>query len=312
MAQSAHPFQMSAYLESQVCLMGQHAPFEEAEHLLKELVGVEVAAKQVERVCLYFGERIAEAIPDAATQIKGERLYAMLDGSMLLTREQGWKEVKLGRLFTEGDRSRGERGRIGPSAYIARLGGKEGFLPEFEQALSRARYEELVVVADGAAWIWDWAQARCPRAVQVLDYYHAKQALWRYAEAHFASQERRLAWLAEQEARLFDDRVGEIIEAVESYGYRSLADLRQRDALVGYFKRNRGRMLYGSYRRRGLMIGSGPVESAHRNVIQQRLKLAGQRWSWRGAQAVANLRVLHKSGHWSALIKETCQLKAAA
>jgi hypothetical protein len=85
----------------------------------------------------------------------------------------------------------------------------------------------------------------------------------------------------------------------------------KKDLLV-YLRNNRSRMLYGQYRRRGLMIGSGPIESAHRNVIQQRLKLAGQRWSEPGAQAVLNLRLLHKSGHWSALVSETCQLKRAA
>jgi hypothetical protein len=69
---------------------------------------------------------------------------------------------------------------------------------------------------------------------------------------------------------------------------------------------------YGSYRARGLMFGSGAIESAHRNVIKQRLKLAGQRWSRAGAQAVANLRVLHKSGHWGALIECTCEVKRAA
>jgi hypothetical protein len=33
-------------------------------------------------------------------------------------------------------------------------------------------------------------------------------------------------------------------------------------------------MYYGSYRRQGFLIGSGPIEAAHRNVIQQRLNRA--------------------------------------
>lgn len=293
--------------------MGQALVFAEAERMLGELTGVAVAAKQVERVCLYFGQELTEQIPQAGSQINGARAYAMLDGSMLLTREQGWKEIKLGRLFAEADHEReGHRPRIERSAYVAYLGSKDDFLPQFERALGQACYDELVVVADGAPWIWEWAERHVPEAVQVLDYYHAKQALWRYAQVHFTSQRRRLAWIDEQETRLLEDGVGEVIEAVEGYGYRSLTDLRQRNALVSYFTRNRKRMRYGSYRRRGLMIGSGPIESAHRNVIQQRMKLAGQRWSQQGAQAVANLRVLHKSGHWPALINKTCQLKAAA
>jgi hypothetical protein len=305
---------MSALLCERVCLMGQALVFAEAERMLDELTGVAVAAKQIERVCLYFGEAIAEQIPHAAEQIEGKRAYAMLDGSMVLTREQGWKEIKLGRLFAEADheRAQGQRGRVARSAYVAHLGSKDDFLPAFEQALCQAQYEQLVVVADGAAWIWDWAEAQCPAAVQILDYYHVKQALWRYAHVHFTSQKRRLAWMTEQEERLFNDAVDEVIEAVAGYGYRSLADLKQQRGLLGYLKHNRHRMRYGSYRRQGLLIGSGPIESAHRNVIQQRLKLAGQRWSQQGAQAVANLRVVHKSGHWPALVKQTCQMKQAA
>jgi hypothetical protein len=50
-------------------------------------------------------------------------------------------------------------------------------------------------------------------------------------------------------------------------------------------------MYYGSYRRRGLLIGRGPIEVAHRYVIQQRLKRVGQRWTLSGVQQVAHLRV---------------------
>jgi hypothetical protein len=168
------------------------------------------------------------------------------------------------------------------------------------------------LIGDGAAWIWQWAESRCPEAVQILDYYHAKQALWRYAKGHFTSQKRRLAWVDQQQDRLFQDGVDQVLDEVAGQAYRSLVDLQQQQALLSYLQHNRGRMLYGSYRARGLMIGSGPIESAHRNVIQQRLKLAGQRWSPVGAQAVLNLRLLHKSSHWSALVNETCQVKRAA
>jgi hypothetical protein len=291
-------------------------PFQEAETLLADLVGVSVAGKQVERVCLYFGDRVSDQVPEAGAAVQGERVYAMLDGSMILTREQGWKEVKLGRLFAEADhhqgRKQGQRGRIARSAYVAKLGAKADFLPPLEQALSQTAYQELVLVGDGAAWIWDWAARRCPEAVQILDYYHAKQALWRYAKGHFTSQKRRLAWVDQQQERLLSDEVDTVIANVAGQAYRSLADLKQQQALLVYLRNNRSRMLYGQYRRRGLMIGSGPIESAHRNVIQQRLKLADQRWSEPGAQAVLNLRLLHKSGHWSALVSETCQLKRAA
>jgi len=57
-------------------------------------------------------------------------------------------------------------------------------------------------------------------------------------------------------------------------------------------------MQYKTYRDNGLLVGSGPIESAHRNVLQQRLKLSGQRWSVDGAQAIANLRAFNKGNQW--------------
>ena len=59
----------------------------------------------------------------------------------------------------------------------------------------------------------------------------------------------------------------------------------------------------GTYKNKGLLIGSGPIESAHRNVIQKRLKLSGQRWTKYGVQTMASLRVAHKSNNWQQVVE---------
>lgn len=63
-------------------------------------------------------------------------------------------------------------------------------------------------------------------------------------------------------------------------------------------------MDYPEYDRKGYYIGSSAIESAHRTVIQKRLKLSGQRWTVRGAQHVLNLRVLNMSGKWDRVTEE--------
>ncbi len=57
-------------------------------------------------------------------------------------------------------------------------------------------------------------------------------------------------------------------------------------------------MHYQTYLQQGYYIGSGAIEAAHRNVIQKRLKLSGQRWTPEGIQQVANLRVAYLSNQW--------------
>ncbi|MEM8528612.1 MAG: hypothetical protein AAGG68_28495 [Bacteroidota bacterium] len=72
----------------------------------------------------------------------------------------------------------------------------------------------------------------------------------------------------------------------------------EKQKLKTYFDNNRSRMDYPAYLKRGLLIGSGAVESAHRTVIQRRTKLAGQWWSEKGAKHTINISTLNMSGHW--------------
>lgn len=51
------------------------------------------------------------------------------------------------------------------------------------------------------------------------------------------------------------------------------------------------------------IIGSGAIESAHRAIIQKRLKQSGQRWGKTGAQNVLNLCVTDQSGKWGKVVR---------
>ena len=76
----------------------------------------------------------------------------------------------------------------------------------------------------------------------------------------------------------------------------------ERQRLKGYLENNQKRMDYPAFIKRNLTIGSGAIEAAHRNVIQKRMKLSGQRWSMKGAENMLNLRTLNMSGHWDRLV----------
>ena len=74
------------------------------------------------------------------------------------------------------------------------------------------------------------------------------------------------------------------------------------EAAVTYFTNQVHRMDYPAYRAKGWQIGSGPVESACKRVVGQRLKGAGMRWGEEGANAVCHLRALFlsESSQWQA------------
>ena len=72
-------------------------------------------------------------------------------------------------------------------------------------------------------------------------------------------------------------------------------------SLIGYYSENAGRMRYDEYLRLGYGIGSGAVESAHKQVVHARLRQAGMRWSEAGARRLLALRLLLLNGDWALL-----------
>jgi hypothetical protein len=73
--------------------------------------------------------------------------------------------------------------------------------------------------------------------------------------------------------------------------------------ITKYYQNNKGRMKYKQYRAIGCgIIGSGAIESAHRTVIQKRMKLSGQRWSSKGAKNMLRLRVISMNKQWTKVI----------
>ena len=66
---------------------------------------------------------------------------------------------------------------------------------------------------------------------------------------------------------------------------------KEKTKLLTYLTNNKKRINYGKFIKDGLLIGSGAIESANRDVIQKRMKLSGQRWTIQGAKQMLNLRI---------------------
>lgn len=293
-------FRSSPYLQELACYAGQHAPFDEASELLARLAGIELSDKQIERLCHYHGQLLEDELyADQAEPMDKTLYYVGMDGSMVLTRTEGqtnggWKEIKLARLFNAADVLISEkRSFIRASDYVAYLGDHEQFTQRVAARIGSKR--NLIALGDGARWIWEFWSEHYPQAVQILDVYHVLEKLGLWARLLWGDSAVCRDWMALQQSRLEADGVLEVIEAVGAERCLGEAN-KQQGALLTYLTNNASRMQYGSYLKAGYMIGSGPVESANREVVQQRLKLSGQRWTPQGLQQVANLRVAYKSG----------------
>ncbi len=181
------------------------------------------------------------------------------------------------------------------------MGSMDEFFPKLERHL--VPYKNKVIIADGAMWIWNWADDNHPGALQILDFYHAKEKLVLFANHYFKDDERRKDWIAKRCQDIKENHVEAVIEQVKSMRCRGEKAKETKDKLIKYYIDHADRMMYKSYTEQGLLIGSGPVEAAHRSVLQQRMKLSGQKWSKQGANAIANLRYYYKSGAWDIIEK---------
>lgn len=280
--------------------MGECLVFEEAASLLEKLVKAPVNAKQVERVCHHYGELLEKKSVDEGQETieKDTRLhYGMVDGGMILTREESWKEIKVGRIFPAQAilPENQERNFISDSDYTAHLGSQQAFFEKL--AYKTDPLANIIWIGDGARWIWNWTETHYPDAVQILDYFHCKERLCQFALHAFKQEDERKQWVENQENLLFNDAVEMVMANIALMQLNGEAKRLQK-GLLKYYSNNEKRMRYGTYQEKGYLIGSGAIESAIRQLIQQRLKLSGQRWTMKGAQQIANLRVAKKSNNW--------------
>jgi hypothetical protein len=70
--------------------------------------------------------------------------------------------------------------------------------------------------------------------------------------------------------------------------------------ICDFLAKNKHRMHYDAYLRRGCPVATGVIEGACRHVIKDRMERAGMRWKVPGAQAMLNLRTIHSNGDWTA------------
>lgn len=287
-------------------LAGAASSYEKAAEYLWEIGRLATSRTTIERVTEEQGEQAQAYLRARETQGRAgllkevesppKRLYIEIDGTCAPTRE-GWKEVKLGCVFEQQGEQRTK------AHYTAGFEGVEDFLPRLKGvALVRglAEAQEVVVLGDGAAWIWGRVPEVLDRPVkQIVDWYHAKERIYRIATLCFGeTSPEGKAWARQAEAELWEGRVEDVLHRIRQLRPRgSEAKTWVRQSL-GYFAENAERMRYGSFRAEGYWIGSGVVESGCKHVVGERLKQAGMRWEREHADKVLALRVLRASGLW--------------
>lgn len=180
--------------------------------------------------------------------------------------------------------------------------GRQLWLEAQRRGIEQAK--RTIVIGDGAHWIWNLAAEHFPGATQILDWYHASTYVWKAAHALYGEgTDFAKHWARQHLDLLWNGQVATVIAHLEAETSRTAAI---QDTLT-YFRNNQHRMQYDRYRKDGLQIASGTIESGCKHVIAARLKQAGMIWSPDGARFVAKLRTRLKSRRWD----ETLALRPA-
>jgi hypothetical protein len=252
------------------------------------------------------------------------------DGTMILIREEGWKEVKVG-AFSQvevlsprprpkgGDRAEGRphrrdkeaRVKLSQHSYVAGLWEADEFAPyQYAEGLRRGleRVEKLSSVNDGAPWIERITFTNFPQATQIVDWDHASGRLYTVAKAVWGEGNAGATpWVQVRLDNLWDGQVEEVVKALHALDLKQEKWPDEVRQAPGYFETNTERMRYNQFRAAGYPIGSGTVESGAKNVVQHRMRRPGRGWEREYANAMLALLGEYHSNRFDQTWLRLCQ-----
>ena len=313
--------------------------FAESSSLLHELAGVKVSISQVERAAETLGEAIA-ADERLCVDRMGEiapTMYLGMDGTGVPMRpaevadragkqpdgSAKTREAKVVTVWTA--ESRDEEGKpvrdpgsITYSAAIESAAAVDTSLKRSDLAervlreATRRGFTEAprcAVLGDGSSWIWNTAKELFPQAIQILDRYHAKEALHRTAQSIFgATSAEAKPWATARCTELDEGKLQAIISALRPH----IGSSNEAAKCATYIIRNRRRMRYPKFHAQGLCTSTGVLEAGCKVAIGTRLKRAGMHWSVSGANAIIALRCAKLSGRFEDFWERRSQQLAVA
>jgi hypothetical protein len=325
----------SPAMQESAALLVSKMPVAEASAVLERLTGVRMPPTTLHRIAKDAGDKakVQRKKSDEQARCAGgvsegkapKTLVIMLDAWNIRERDdwgltkrlrkkgsepQRWHWVWAGTVFNLDSRG-DKRGRpiIVERGYVATREGTQSFSEQLHaEALRRGlgRADRVLVMGDGAAWIWTLAKDRFSEAVQRIDLYHVKEHLWVVArELHGENRQAASAWVKQMKKHLRRGHAAEMISTIEA----ALVGLPgEGKALVEkevkYFKEHQTRMDYDQAEKLGEPRGSGAIESTCRQQ-QCRFKRPGQFWSKEGDEGLLCLETFWRNGSWGLLFPHT-------
>jgi len=334
------PGRVSGSLARLLALLAVVAPYPLAAALAWLLLGVKISPTGIWKVVQRLGEsacRYSEGLSryhadsrneGASTQDAPPVVVLGVDGAMLgmqvrkqRRRRQGsdplpplppveegqFQEVKTGVVILPSERVETSPGRhsVVRRFLVSCLGDADTIYARLYAQLRElgwvGAHTVVVIVGDGAEWIWNRAKMFVRRC-EILDFWHAVEHAWAFARLNYGEGSKQAdRWCHQIATDLRAGKVEEVIARLQRMRPRTPALREKLQELIAYYRANVARMRYNEYLRLGYGIGSGAVESAHKQVVHARFRQAGMRWSEAGARRLLARRLLLLNDQWALL-----------
>jgi len=334
------PGRISGSLARLLALLAVVAPYSLAAALAELLLGVKISPMGIWKVVQRLGESACgystglshyhadSRSEGASTQDAPAVVVLGVDGAMLgrqvrthRRRRQGsetlpplppveegqFQEVKTGVVMLPNERVETSPGRhsVVRRFLVSCLGDADTIFAALYAQLRElgwvGPHTVVVIVSDGAEWIWNRAKMFVRRC-EILDFWHALEHAWGFARLNYGEGSQQAdRWIHQIATDLRAGKVQEVIARLKRLRPKT-PELREKlQGLIAYYSEHAGRMRYDEYLRLGYGIGSGAVESAHKQVVHARFRQAGMRWSEAGARRLLALRLLLLNDQWALL-----------
>jgi len=311
--------------------------FKSSSEGLKELCGIDVTSKETERIAETTGDKLEAVNRQKIEQVFSNAktaepeapiptipiMYLEFDGTGVpmtkreLQGRQGkqedgtsrTREATLGCIFTQTgtDENNNPMRDSNSTTYFGAIETAAEFgMRLYSEATYRGVHnaEKVVIIGDGAKWIWNLAAEHFPNAIEIIDLYHAKEHVYNLIKQLVSDDKLRYHYKKKWFALLEKGDINSLVAEFSSLGATTKEQQDSIDRETGYFTENVTRMQYASFKNQHLFVGSGVIEAGCKNVIGKRLKQSGMRWSLRGANAMIALRCSILSGNFGQALDE--------
>ena len=308
------PGRLTPLLQDQLAHLGAWMPFAQAAGLLASFTHTQVsestAQRQTEAVGVAYEavqlaevERIEHDWPEV--EAGPAKLVVSADGAMVPLVGGEWAEVKTVVVSEVGDTLEVDGKQVVPThthSYFSRLTDAERFQRLSLGELTRRRLETTEQVAgvnDGAEWIQSFLDYHCPQAVRILDFPHAAERICQIGDVVLGEgTAATAAWRTEQLHQLKHDGAAALLPKLRTFAAAQLTVPVVSENLA-YLEKRVAQMAYPTFQAQGWPIGSGPVESGNKLVVEARLKGAGMHWARASVNPMLTLRNAVCNDRWA-------------